>query len=75
MSAGELASRNLLPREGRDLRPMGSAWTIETPACAGVPIKPAYASLISTFTPAARSSFISASTVAALGCTMSSSRL
>ena len=33
------------------------------------------ASLISTFTPAARSSFISASTVWALGCTMSSSRL
>ena len=33
------------------------------------------ASLISTFTPAARSSFISASTVWALGCTMSSNRL
>ncbi len=37
--------------------------------------KPAQASLISTLTPAARSSFISASTVWAFGCTMSSNRL
>lgn len=35
----------------------------------------AYASLISTSTPAARSSFISASTVCGVGCTMSSMRL
>jgi len=34
-----------------------------------------YASLISTSTPAARSSFISASTVWGVGCTMSSRRL
>ena len=39
------------------------------------PIEPAYCSLISTSTPAGRSSFIRASTVWAFGCTMSSKRL
>ena len=50
-------------------------WREATPAFAGAEGKLAYASLISTSTPAARSSFISASTVCGVGCTMSSMRL
>jgi hypothetical protein len=56
-----------------DLCHRRSAWPIETPD--QVRGQGAQASLISTFTPAARSSFISASTVCGVGCTMSSSRL